>query len=55
MTGDHHNDVACALGAHVLAIFARWGYGRPDMEAGATVGADSIAEIARLAGELIPA
>ncbi|ATU72223.1 Phosphoglycolate phosphatase [Gluconacetobacter sp. SXCC-1] len=55
MTGDHHNDVACALGAHVPAIFARWGYGQPDMEAGATVGADSIAEIARLAGELIPA
>ncbi|KAB8123235.1 phosphoglycolate phosphatase [Komagataeibacter medellinensis] len=55
MTGDHRNDVACAMAAHIPAIFARWGYGRPEMEAGATVGTDSIAEVARLAGELIPA
>ncbi|MCE2573935.1 HAD hydrolase-like protein [Komagataeibacter sp. FNDCR2] len=55
MTGDHHNDMATADGAHVPAIFARWGYGRPEMEAGATVGADSISDIAYLAGELVPA
>lgn len=55
MTGDHHNDMATAIGAHVPAIFARWGYGRPEMEAGATVGADSISEITHLAGELLPA
>ncbi|MGS0648822.1 phosphoglycolate phosphatase [Komagataeibacter melomenusus] len=55
MIGDHHNDVACATGAHVPVIFARWGYGRPEMEAGATVGADSIAEVPHLAGELRPA
>ncbi|QHC36939.1 HAD-IA family hydrolase [Komagataeibacter xylinus] len=55
MIGDHHNDVACATGAHVPVIFARWGYGRPEMEAGATVGADSITEVPHLAGELVPA
>ncbi|KPH86274.1 HAD hydrolase-like protein [Komagataeibacter intermedius] len=55
MTGDHHNDMATAIGAHVPAIFARWGYGRPEMEAGATVGADSISEVAHLANELVPA
>ncbi|GCE88428.1 phosphoglycolate phosphatase [Komagataeibacter diospyri] len=55
MTGDHHNDMATAIGAHVPAIFARWGYGRPEMEAGATVGADSISEIPHLAAELVPA
>ncbi|MBE7728195.1 phosphoglycolate phosphatase [Komagataeibacter sp. FXV3] len=55
MTGDHHNDMATAIGAHVPAIFARWGYGRPEMEAGATVGADSISEIPHLANELVPA
>ncbi|WP_308720635.1 phosphoglycolate phosphatase [Komagataeibacter xylinus] len=55
MTGDHHNDVATATGAHVPVIFARWGYGRPEMEAGATVGADSITELPHLAGELVPA
>ncbi|MCE2563047.1 phosphoglycolate phosphatase [Komagataeibacter sp. FNDCF1] len=55
MTGDHHNDMAAAIGAHVPAIFARWGYGRPEMEAGATVGADSITEVTHLAGEIIPA
>ncbi|AQU88496.1 phosphoglycolate phosphatase [Komagataeibacter nataicola] len=55
MTGDHHNDVASAIGAHVPVVFARWGYGRPEMEAGATVGADSITELPHLAGELRPA
>ncbi|MBB2169590.1 phosphoglycolate phosphatase [Gluconacetobacter aggeris] len=55
MVGDHHNDIAAAEGAGVRAIFARWGYGRPDMEAGATAGGDSIAEIPHLADQLIPA
>ncbi|WP_239029763.1 HAD-IA family hydrolase [Novacetimonas pomaceti] len=54
MVGDHHNDIAAAMGAHVRGIFARWGYGAPDMEAGATVGADSISEIPHIARELIP-
>ncbi|MBB2204819.1 phosphoglycolate phosphatase [Gluconacetobacter takamatsuzukensis] len=54
MVGDHHNDIAVAEGAGVRAIFARWGYGRPDMEAGATAGGDSITEIPHLAAELIP-
>ncbi|MFT8776406.1 MAG: phosphoglycolate phosphatase [Gluconacetobacter liquefaciens] len=55
MVGDHHNDIAAAEGAGVRAIFARWGYGRPEMEAGATAGGDSMTEIPHLAGELIPA
>ncbi|MBB2198203.1 MAG: phosphoglycolate phosphatase [Gluconacetobacter sp.] len=55
MVGDHHNDIAAAKGAGVRAIFARWGYGRPEMEAGATAGGDSMTEIPHLAGELIPA
>jgi phosphoglycolate phosphatase len=37
MIGDHRNDMAAAAGAGVPAIFAAWGYGRPDMAAGAAV------------------
>jgi phosphoglycolate phosphatase len=37
MVGDHHNDVAAAMGAGVKSIFAGWGYGRPGMEDGASV------------------
>ncbi|ACI49808.1 phosphoglycolate phosphatase [Gluconacetobacter diazotrophicus PA1 5] len=55
MVGDHHNDIFAAKGAHVRSVFARWGYGRPDMEAGATIGADSMTEIPHIAGQLIPA
>lgn len=55
MVGDHHNDIAAAEGAGVRAIFARWGYGHPDMEAGATAGGDSMTEIPHLADQLIPA
>ncbi|MBB2159027.1 phosphoglycolate phosphatase [Gluconacetobacter sacchari] len=55
MVGDHHNDIAAAEGAGVRAIFARWGYGRPDMEAGATAGGDSMTEIPHLADQLLPA
>ncbi|WP_239015886.1 HAD-IA family hydrolase [Novacetimonas hansenii] len=54
MVGDHRNDIAAATGAHVRGIFARWGYGMPEMEAGATAGADSISEIPHIARDLIP-
>ncbi|GBQ30361.1 HAD-IA family hydrolase [Gluconacetobacter azotocaptans] len=55
MVGDHHNDILAATGAHVGSVFARWGYGRPEMEAGATVGADAMVEIPHLAAQLVPA
>lgn len=54
MVGDHHNDVLAAEGAAVRSVFARWGYGRPEMEAGATVGADSMAELPHIAAQLLP-
>jgi phosphoglycolate phosphatase len=37
MIGDHHNDMAAALGAGVPAIFAGWGYGTPVMAGAAPV------------------
>lgn len=55
MVGDHRNDVAAATGAGIPAIFARWGYGSPDMAAGATAEADSFAEIPALADRLLKA
>jgi phosphoglycolate phosphatase len=55
MVGDHHNDIFAARGARVRSVFARWGYGRPEMEDGATAGADSMTEIPHLAAELLPA
>lgn len=35
MVGDHRNDIAAAQAAGIPAVFAAWGYGAPDMAAGA--------------------
>jgi phosphoglycolate phosphatase len=48
MIGDHHNDMAAARGAGVKAIFVSWGYGPPEMAAGAPIAADTAALLALL-------
>ena len=48
MIGDHHNDMAAARGAGVPAIFVSWGYGPPEMAAGAPIAADAAALLALL-------
>ena len=53
MVGDHRNDIVAATGAGVPAIFARWGYGSPDMATGAAAEADTFAEIPALAAKLL--
>jgi len=55
MVGDHHNDVLCASGCDALSIFARWGYGRPEMEAGSSAACASITDVPDLANTLIAA
>ena len=52
MVGDHHNDVAAATGAGVPVIFARWGYGAPEM-AGDAATAGSFGEVLGLARTLL--
>ena len=52
MTGDHAKDVAAARGAGIPCIFAAWGYGRPEMAAGAEAIAYDFAEMIRIAGRL---
>jgi phosphoglycolate phosphatase len=42
--GDHHNDVAAAVGAAIPCIFALWGYGRASDGANATAKAASFSE-----------
>ena len=54
MIGDHHNDVAAGKGAGLPTIFAAWGYGAPDMAAGADVTAHSFAEVPALCAQLRP-
>lgn len=53
MVGDHANDVVSAAGAGLPSIFAAWGYGRPEMAAGATEIANSPEEMARIARRLL--
>lgn len=53
MVGDHRNDILAATGAAIPAIFARWGYGSPDMAAGAAAQATSFSEIPALADKLL--
>ncbi len=55
MAGDHANDVAAARGARVPVIFAAWGYGRPEMAAGAEAIARDFSELPRLAAALLAA
>jgi phosphoglycolate phosphatase len=53
MIGDHRNDIAAAQGAGVPAVYAGWGYGLPDMAAGAAaIAASPDALPALLAGGL---
>ncbi|MFD2265620.1 HAD-IA family hydrolase [Lacibacterium aquatile] len=52
MVGDHRNDVQAALGAGVPCIFAGWGYGKPEMAAGATAVAGRFADVVELAETL---
>jgi len=53
MAGDHRNDVIAAAGAGVPCIFAGWGYGAPEMAAGAVAVAGSFAELIALAEGLV--
>ncbi len=55
MVGDHRNDVAAATGAGIPCIFAGWGYGPPEMAAGASAVAETFAEIPAAAGRLLAA
>jgi phosphoglycolate phosphatase len=54
MIGDHHNDVAAGKGAGLPTIFAAWGYGAPEMAAGADAVAQSFAEVPALCARLRP-
>lgn len=54
MAGDHRNDVAAAHGAGIPAIFAAWGYGPPEMAAGAEAVARDFDELVELAARLRP-
>ena len=54
MIGDHHNDVAAGKGAGLPTIFAAWGYGSPEMAAGADAVAESFAEVPALCARLRP-
>ena len=53
MVGDHRNDVAAANAAGVACIFAAWGYGGPEMAAGAAAIAETFAALPELARRLI--
>lgn len=53
VVGDHRNDVLAASAAGLPCIFARWGYGRPGMEAGAAAMAESFAEVPGIAADLL--
>ena len=54
MIGDHHNDVAAGKAAGLPTIFAAWGYGAPEMAAGADAVAESFAEVPALCARLRP-
>lgn len=53
MVGDHRNDILAAAAADIPSIFARWGYGTPDMANGAAAEATAFSEIAALAAGLL--
>jgi phosphoglycolate phosphatase len=55
MVGDHRNDVLAGTGADIPVIFARWGYGTPDMADGAAAEAASFADVPRMAAGLLKA
>jgi phosphoglycolate phosphatase len=53
MVGDHRNNILAATGAGVPAIFARWGYGSPDMAAGAVAESVTFAEIPAIFAKML--
>ncbi len=55
MIGDHRNDVAAARGAGIPSIFAGWGYGGPEMQAGASTVAGDPGEVPAVAARLLDA
>jgi phosphoglycolate phosphatase len=55
MVGDHRNDVAAATGAGIPCVFAGWGYGPPDMAAGANAVAETFSDIPAALERLLPA
>ena len=54
LVGDHANDVAAAVGAHVPCIFASWGFGLPAMSEGCAALAETIEQVPGLAATLLP-
>ena len=53
MVGDHRNDVQAAAGAGMPCIFAQWGYGLPEMAAGAAALAARFADLPDMAARLM--
>jgi phosphoglycolate phosphatase len=53
MIGDHHNDVAAGKAAGLPTIFAAWGYGAPEMAAGADAVAQGFGEVPALCARLL--
>jgi phosphoglycolate phosphatase len=53
MAGDHANDVAAGKGAGLPVIFAAWGYGAPEMAAGADAVARDFTELPDIAAALL--
>ncbi len=55
MVGDHRNDLAAAAGLGVPAVFAAWGYGRPEWATGAAAVATHFGALPELASRLLGA
>ncbi len=55
LIGDHRNDVLAAHGAGIPSIFAAWGYGAAEMQAGASAVLDRPAEVPVVAARLLDA
>jgi len=55
MVGDHANDVQAALGAGLPCLFAAWGYGQPEMAAGAAGIVENFASLPATLERLLPA
>ncbi len=53
MVGDHAEDVTAARNAGIACIFARWGYGKPHMAAGASALAMTFSDVHGLAARLL--
>ncbi len=55
MAGDHRNDVLAAHGAGIACVFAAWGYGNPEMAAGADAVAARFADLPAIVVRLLEA